>query len=36
MMERPDRTYATVKSFEGSVVGVRSPKPTVVTATVEK
>jgi hypothetical protein len=31
-----DRLYTTVRNFEASVVGDRSPKSAVVTASVEK
>jgi hypothetical protein len=36
MIVRPLKMYSTVNSFETSVDGVRSPKPTLVTATVQK
>ena len=36
MIAAPVKMYATVNSFETSLVGVRSPNPTVVTATALK
>ena len=36
MIVTPLRMYTTVNSFDASVEGVRSPNPTVVTATTLK